>query len=73
MVESEQRKILTERLIAVIKALPTEMVDVTQLCGAYAQVHGHALRPLDFGFPNLEALLEKLHENFKVCSYSMYL
>ena len=39
-----------------------------QLYSAYIQIHGHALRPSDFGFTELEELLKTLDSHFKVLS-----
>lgn len=66
LVECEQHKILSERLVTVLQAQPDEIVDITELCNAYIQVHGHALRPPDFGFVSLEELLENFNSTFKV-------
>lgn len=37
-----------------------------QLYTAYIQIHGHALKPSDFGFTKLEELLKTMDSHFKV-------
>ncbi|GFY36981.1 meiosis regulator and mRNA stability factor 1 [Trichonephila inaurata madagascariensis] len=66
LVEKEQHKILTERLIAILKMEPNEVIDITKISSAYSTVHGHALRPMDFGFSDLHELLEKMDSSLRI-------
>ncbi|XP_054723915.1 meiosis regulator and mRNA stability factor 1-like, partial [Uloborus diversus] len=66
LVEVEQHKILTDRLVSVLKAQPNGIIDVNQISSAYAQMHGHALRPADFGFSDLQELLRKMNSEIRV-------
>ncbi|XP_054713490.1 meiosis regulator and mRNA stability factor 1-like [Uloborus diversus] len=66
LVEVEQHKILTDRLVSVLKAQPNGIIDVNQISSAYAQMHGHALRPADFGFSDLQDLLRKMNSEIRL-------
>ncbi|GIY40908.1 meiosis regulator and mRNA stability factor 1 [Caerostris darwini] len=66
LVETEQHKILAERLIAVLKVQPNEVIDINQISAAYSLMHGHALRPMDFGFADLHELLEKMDSALRI-------
>lgn len=66
LVENEQHKILTERLVAILKMQPNEVIDINQISAAYSLMHGHALRPMDFGFSDLHELLEKMDSSLRI-------
>ncbi|XP_015917256.2 meiosis regulator and mRNA stability factor 1 isoform X1 [Parasteatoda tepidariorum] len=60
LVPKEQHKILTQRLVSVLKSQPNEVIDIHQISSCYAQLHGHSLRPTDFGFNDLQDLVEHM-------------
>ncbi|CAL1297819.1 unnamed protein product [Larinioides sclopetarius] len=66
LVEKEQHKILSDRLVAILKMQPNEVIDINQISAAYALMHGHILRPMDFGFSNLHDMLEKMDLTLRV-------
>ncbi|GFT55983.1 meiosis regulator and mRNA stability factor 1 [Nephila pilipes] len=66
LVEKEQHKILTERLIAILKMQPNEVIDISQISAAYSLMYGHALRPMDFGFSDLHELLENMDSSLRI-------
>lgn len=71
MVKSLQLQILAERIIAVIKAQPNKMIDISQLYAEYAHMHQFKLQPKDFGCRNLSTLLEQLKYCVKVQLFSI--
>ncbi|XP_055952236.1 meiosis regulator and mRNA stability factor 1-like isoform X3 [Argiope bruennichi] len=66
LVEKEQHKILSDRLVAILKMQPNEVIDISQISSAYAIMHGHALRPVDFGFSDFHEMLEKLDSALRI-------
>ncbi|KAG8181656.1 hypothetical protein JTE90_017014 [Oedothorax gibbosus] len=66
LVTKEQHKILSDRLVSILRSQPNEVIDITQISSVYAQMHGHALRPLDFGFSDLVELLEGMDSTLRI-------
>lgn len=67
--EKEQHKILSDRLVAILKMQPNEVIDIKQISSAYALMYGHALRPVDFGFTDLHEMLEKMDSTLRVSNF----